>query len=137
MNRIAAIALFSVVVLMTAGRATAQSHSIEVKVPFTFIVNNTSLPPGSYFIDFDRMHPEVLMLRDRTHSVKAQDLGLRGSIGTGRPNTLMFHRYGSQYFLSEVRLGSASDGIYFPRTKLERQAGKVGAREEVALVAPH
>ena len=126
MNRIVAIALFVGATLMTAGSAAAESNALEVNVPFNFTVNNTYLPAGSYTIGLDSKFPGMLVIRDRKRSVKVKDFGLRGTTGPGKPDTLIFHRYGGQYFLSEVHFESASNGILLPTTKSEHQARKIG-----------
>jgi hypothetical protein len=137
MNRIAAIALFAGAILMIASSAAAQSNVVEADVPFNFTVNNTLLPAGSYTFGFDLMHPGLLVIRDRTKNVKATDFGQRGAIGRGRLDVLIFHRYGSQYFLSEVHLNSAANGIFLPATKYEKKVEKVGGEENLASVAAH
>lgn len=135
MNRITAIALFAMVTLMTAGSASAQSAVLKVNVPFDFTVNSTFLPAGNYTFGFDPMLPNTLIIQDRTKSVRARAYILRGSIGRGREDRLIFHRYGGEYFLSEVGFDSASDGVSLPETKLERQAGKAGWKEDLAFLA--
>jgi hypothetical protein len=137
MNRIVAIALFVGAALMTASSATAQSNVVEVNVPFTFTIDNTLLPAGRYTFGFDFMHPETLIVRDRARIVKAKQAGLHGLIGPGKTDALIFHRYGGRYFLSEVGFNSASDGIFLPATKVERQARKASRKEDFALVAAH
>jgi hypothetical protein len=137
MHRIAAIALFAAAGLITAGNAAAQSGVIEVNVPFSFTVSSTSLPAGSYTFGFDSTRPDLLVIRDRKADLKAFDFGQRGAMSSGKPATLIFHRYGGQYFLSEVHLDSAANGIFLPATKSERRARK-GSRQEdmVSLSAP-
>jgi hypothetical protein len=137
MNRIAAIALFAAATLTMAGSATAQSNAIEVSVPFDFTLNNTFLPAGSYTFGFDFMHPDMLVVRDRARNVVAKDTGQRGLIGPGKTHALIFHRYGSQYFLSEVRFDSALDGFYLPAAKLEKQARRESGKEDLAFIAAH
>jgi hypothetical protein len=137
MNRIAAIGLFAGAIFMTASSAAAQSSVVRVNVPFNFTINNTLLPAGSYAFGFDFMHPDMLIVRDRAKNVIATNVGQHGSVGPGKADALIFHRYGGQYFLSEVRFDSAADGIFLPATKLERQARKVNGKEELAFVAAH
>lgn len=137
MNRIAAITLIATAILMTAGNASAQSAVLKVDVPFSFTVNGAALPAGNYSFGFDSMVPDLLIVRDGANSVKARSVGERGSIGAGEPRTLIFHRYGGQYFLSVIRFNSGSNGVFVPETKLEREARKVGHEEELAFVAGH
>jgi hypothetical protein len=135
MNRIAATALLAATALISAASGAAQSSTIEVNVPFSFAVNNSLLPAGSYTFGFDSMVPDLLVVRDRTNGIKARDLGQRGSMGQGKPRSLIFHRYGNRYFLREVRLASASNGIFLPETKSEQRARKVSRQEDVEALA--
>jgi hypothetical protein len=135
MNRIAAIALLAIATSMTAASANAQSPVLKVDVPFSFAIGDTFLPAGSYALGFDPAHPNVLLIEDRTKSVKARAFVERGLIGRGALHTLTFHRYGGQYFLSEIHLNSALEGVLLPETNLERQAGLAGRTEEMASIA--
>ncbi|MGO8933749.1 MAG: hypothetical protein ACLPLZ_02740 [Terracidiphilus sp.] len=132
-----AIALLAIATLMTAGSANAQRDVLKVNVPFNFTVNSTLLPAGNYTVEFDSMLPNTIDIQDRTKSVRARAYVLRGSIDAGREDRLIFHRYGSEYFLSEVGFDSASDGVSLPLTKLERQAGEGGRKEDLAFIAGH
>ena len=105
---------------MTAGSANAQRTVLTVDVPFNFTVNSTFLPAGNYTLGFDSILPNTLDIMDRTKSVRARAYFLRGSIGAGREDRLIFHGYGGEHFLSEVGFDSASDGLFLPETKLER-----------------
>jgi hypothetical protein len=135
MNRIAAIALLAIATSMTTGNANAQRAVLKVNVPFSFTVNKTLLPAGSYTFVFDSMLPNTLDVEDRSKSVKARAYVLRGSIGRGRQDRLIFHQYGGEYFLSEVGFDSASNGASLLVSKLEREAEKTGQREDMASVA--
>jgi hypothetical protein len=136
MNRTAAIALFAVATLTSAGSASAQSAVLKVNVPFNFTVNSTFLPAGNYTFGFDSMLPNTLVVQDRAKNVRARAYILRGSIGAGREDSLIFHRFGGEYFLSEVGFDSALDGVSLPVTKLERKV-REGRNEELAFLAGH
>jgi hypothetical protein len=41
---------------------------------------------------------------------------------TGRDNVLVFHKYGDQYFLTEIRSTTASMELNFPASKAETRA---------------
>jgi hypothetical protein len=135
MNRIAATAIFVAAVWVTTASAAAQTNVVEVSVPFNFTVNNTYLQAGNYSFGFDLLHPDLLVIRDQAKTVKAQDFGQRGSVRPGKPGSLIFHHYGSQYFLSEVRFDSGSNGMFLPETKSERRIRKMNRQEDVVSVA--
>ncbi|MGA2909295.1 MAG: hypothetical protein ABSE36_16455 [Terracidiphilus sp.] len=136
MKRIIAIALLATATLMTAGSANAQSAVLKVNVPFSFTVGNTFLPAGNYAVGFDSIHPNRLIIEDRTKTVRATAYVQRGLIGRGMEDRLIFHRYGGEYFLSEVGFDSASDGVSLPVSKLESRV-RAGATEELAFLAGH
>jgi hypothetical protein len=122
MKRIAAIALFVASTLLTAGSAVAQDHRVKATVPFNFTVNNSWLPAGTYTIGSNASTPNILSIRDRATSVHILAMGLTDPRDSEKVGKLVFHRYGNQYFLSEIRCGLASMNVHFPATKLEKKA---------------
>ncbi len=134
MKRIIAIALFAIATLITARSANAQSPVLKVNVPFNFTVSGTFLPAGNYEVGFDSMHPNVLVIQNRVKNVRATAYVQRGSIDSGKEHTLIFHRYGDQYFLNEAGFDSASDGVSLLVTKLEKKAS-LNRHEELASIA--
>jgi hypothetical protein len=122
MKRIAAIALFVAATLLTAGSAVAQDHRVIATVPFNFTVNDSWLPAGTYTIVSDSTSPNILSIRDRAKSVYISAMSLTDPSDSEKVSKLVFHRYGNQYFLSEIRCGSASLNVHIPATKLEKKA---------------
>ena len=136
MNRTIAIALLATATLMTAGSGNAQSAVLKVNVPFNFTVNSTFLPAGNYTLQLRYPAPNTIIIQDRAKKREGRAYILRGSIGAGREDSLIFHRFGGEYFLSEVGFDSALDGLFLPETKLESRA-RAGRKEELAFLAGH
>jgi len=120
---IAAIALFVASTFITAG-VMAQDHQVKATVPFNFTVNNTAMPAGKYTIGTDVNSPNVLRMRDREQNAAVMTIGLADPISSDNDHELIFHRYGNQYFLSEVRCSNASLDLHLPTSKAEKQARK-------------
>jgi hypothetical protein len=135
MKRIVAISLFLAASFLTTRTAMAQSYVVEVNVPFSFNVNSTTLPAGHYSIATDLDQPAVLTFRDRTNDIVAMNLAINDPSGSGKAGTLLFNHYGDQYFLSEIRFRSASEGVFFPASKLERRAKKRSQMEKRTVFA--
>lgn len=121
MKRTAAIALFVVATSVTAYSALAQDHQAKAAVPFSFSVNNNSLPAGNYAIGSDVASPRVLSLRERDKRVSLLIMGSPGSSSQGN-GKLVFHRYGNQYFLTEICSPKGSQNVTFPTSKAEKRA---------------
>lgn len=116
-----AIPLTAAVAITAAAPVSAQDVDLIARVPFEFTVGNTTLPRDTYQLSRLNGHAEMLLLRGerkglfvRTEEVRAQ---------RGAAPSLLFHKYGDQYFLREVRLdGSAR--LDLPETNAERDAAE-------------
>lgn len=119
MKRIAAIALFAIANLALVSTSFAQSNGVKAEVPFAFTLGNTSLPAGTYTIKYDSN--QVIKVTNNANRPSAA-LSLfnqagRKSTGGGK---LLFHRYGSQYFLSEILCDDAGMNLKIPDSKNEK-----------------
>jgi hypothetical protein len=122
MKNIAAIALFVASTFIAAGSATAQDHLVKATIPFNFTVGEKALPAGTYMIGSALTSPGVLAIRSWDNKVNVLSLGQSNQGDHVQDNTLMFHKYGNQYFLSEIRSEGASMNIHFAATKAEKRA---------------
>jgi hypothetical protein len=122
MNRISAIALFVAASFVTAGSAMAQDHRVQATVPFNFTVNGESLPAGTYVIGSDISSPRIVTISDRAKKVNLMAVTLPDSSSSHVSNKLVFHKYGNQYFLSEIRCDSASMNAHLTTSKQEKWA---------------
>jgi hypothetical protein len=120
MNRTFATALLTAASLMAPTGASAQSRQ-QATIPFDFTVGQVLLPAGTYMITHVR--PGVISLRGwkgkelvgTMTMIKPDDYVRRNA------DQLIFHKYGDQYFLSEVRgdLGESAGKI--DASKLEQR----------------
>ena len=115
-TRILALSAFAFV--LTATVAKAQSTDTISKVPFTFNVGATIMPADTYRVSEFGGQTGVFMISGFRHSailLSQPD----GRTADDRPQ-LVFHKYGDQYFLREVRL-AGNTGFSLPESKQERQ----------------
>lgn len=129
MKRILAIALVLSSTQFVAGTASAQQYRVKATVPFSFAVGDFTVPAGTYTIDSTWNSPDVLVLRNWDKDVKIVATGRANQSNPGRVSALVFHKYGTQYFLSQIRSEGASINIDFTATKAEKMAR---ARVQVA-----
>ena len=129
MNRISAIALIVAASFVTAGSAMAQDHRAKANVPFNFSVNGNSLPAGTYTVGSEINSPNVITITDREKNIHILALTLPDANAPGTGNKLVFHRYGDQYFLSEVRCESASLNVELSTSKAEKRAKAAQTQE--------
>jgi hypothetical protein len=132
MKNLTAIALFVAAGFVTAGSALAQDHKVTATVPFNFTVNGRTLPAGNYTIGNDANSPRVLTISDRKDGVAIMAITIPDA-GYAADNKLVFHRYGNQYFLSQVRTSTSNMSCHLATSKQEKWAK--GQTQEASLPA--
>jgi hypothetical protein len=123
--------------LFLAQLAQAQMNKpIQGKIPFDFHVGNTALTAGSYRITSGISSPKILSIQsldEKATKILSVSSGVQ-SYSAKRQSKLVFHRYGSTYFLAEVWQGlDETGGLKLQPSKAER----VKAREMAAAAMPH
>ena len=105
--------------------ATVQAQQdvrVIARIPFEFPVGDTTLPRDTYRLSQMNGHPEMLLLRSERNGafVRAAEVRMPRD---DAPPSLVFHRYGDQYFLREIRWDGTSR-LDLPLTKGERAAAE-------------
>jgi len=116
-------AFAAVAALATVAPALAQTEvHLSARVPFAFAVGDANLPSDTYHLSRMNGHREMLFLRgDRTGAlVRVNEERLPR---TDAEPSLVFHRYGDQYFLREIRWEDTAR-LDLPETKAERNAAE-------------
>jgi hypothetical protein len=126
MKRIPAIALLAIANLAMVGTAIAQSYGVKAKVPFDFTVGNKVLPAGTYTIK--PASSSVIMISNHDQNVGALSVVNQDSKKSPNGGKLLFHKYGGQYFLSEILCDSANMNFQIPTSKREKTAQLQQAR---------
>jgi hypothetical protein len=142
-NYIASITAAAALVIFIFGiDCMAQSSNrVIATIPFEFNVGNETLPAGQYeFKNLTRQaYPGNLVVR----SMDAADG--RSVVIPALPNPatkagdsvgLVFHRYGSSYFLSRIDLRASDLAVRFGRTSAERQLAREFQRPVAVLIRP-
>ena len=137
MKRITAIALLAIANFAMAGTSFAQSTGVRANVPFDFTVGNRLLPAGTYTIKERSDH--VILIQNHDKPIAALSLVNGDSNRSPNGGKLMFHRYGSQYFLSEILCDWANMNLQVPTSKTEKktalQEARLRARGETFVAA--
>jgi hypothetical protein len=108
--------------LTLSAPAPVAAADIRANVPFSFTVKGKVLPAGTYNVSNNN---SALLIRG--FSAGAVTLGNRAESSTSTSPKLVFHRYGDEYILREVWMGSS--GYQLPQTPRERElaGGRSGA----------
>jgi len=152
-KRLTMLSLVSMFTLCAAvASANAQlSIPIRAKIPFDFSIGDKKLPTGEYiFSGVPGVAGDGLM---SVSSVDASAHLFQSTFGAQvltpkNKSTLVFHKYGDQYFLEQIWSGGEQEGTQVPQSRSERtirrqlaqsqqsnMSGKVMKVETVDIVA--
>jgi hypothetical protein len=138
MKRIFATAMLAAASLMAPLGVSAQSRQ-QATIPFDFTVGQRLLPAGTYVIR--PLGRGVIAVRGwkGNELVSATTLITSANEVSKNPDTLVFHRYGDQYFLSEIRgdlgenVGRVAISKLEQRVQLQRAEGAIRDKTLIAL----
>lgn len=122
-----------VVALVLAAPAVAQQSQYTIRVPFSFNVNARVLPAGEY--DVCVAASGAVQIRGMTSSAIFGASRLNQSPREPKNAELVFHRYGQQYFLSQVWLAGFGQGYQLPASSAELEYAKQVPKTETVLRA--
>ena len=119
--------MLSLVLMLTAVSVRAQSVRTKVtNIPFSFIVGQKTLPAGEYTLEPNRKDSHIVWLiqhRDGRTSALFTSMPVRSSEIQEKAK-LIFHKYGDQYFLSQIWTPGSQSGRELLMPRLEREFAK-------------
>ena len=132
----ASVMTMGLLLVLIAVSAHAQEllvRQITVDVPFAFSVGQETLPAGTYVVSET---PTTIMLRSTDGRQTVRVLAM-WKTGNGQKNgaKLVFHRYGEQYFLSEVWLSAYGRGSELGKARAEREVARKIEQKKAVLTA--
>ncbi len=96
-----------------------------VKVPFAFHVGDSELPAGSYEIGNVAMNAmRIVNIENRNMAVAVSPIPITRNAPSSQPAKLVFNRYGSDCYLSEMWPPGALTGRAIPKSDREIELAK-------------
>ncbi len=116
------LSLLSVMPL-TAQVADSVFYKVVFTAPFSFYAGNVKLPAGSYMITQPNQNASTVLIRNIAGTNgEFVNFRLTSSLNGQKKSYVTFHKYGDTGYLRTLSLEGATDGIEFPRTKVEAKA---------------
>ena len=120
MKWINAITVFAIATLALAGQSFAQSKRVQATVPFDFTVGAKTLPAGTYTIKMDS-GSHMIVIKHHDKPIAMLSLVDQDSNRSPQGGRLLFHRYGTRYFLSEILCEDADMNLRIATSKTEKR----------------
>ena len=127
-----ALAIFVTLAMTTS----AQSFRLSASIPFEFTVNGHTLPAGQYLLNKHPDFPNGWVIADVKHHSNSVLVALPAQAKQeGEQPRLVFHRYGSHYFLCELWTSTSDHVLAFKESREERQLVQAIGRPDIQAVA--
>jgi hypothetical protein len=113
---------------------SAQTLDLQATIPFEFRMGTSVMPAGAYDVHYSQ---HLLILRTASRSKSAAMLVLPAERREAKSvGTLVFNRYGNDYFLSQVWEAGSRAGSAIPPSKLEKELiARYGVVETASISA--
>jgi hypothetical protein len=129
------------VITMIAANAAVKAQSLDYKltanIPFDFSVADKKLPAGKYWISRAQQSNGDLIVQIRSAEGHESISRLTFAVTTLKPmdkGSLVFHRYGDEYFLSEIWPAGGLTGRELPKSRSERELVQNGQDNGIAAM---
>lgn len=124
---------FSCSAALSGPAAAAQSESVTVNIPFNFSANDQKLPAGRYHVSVEsgRYLSFINMETGKNQQLMVLPAWKHNAQDQGR---LIFRRYGSSNYLSQVWMPGQDAGSEFIRSRGERETLRALKSATVAQV---
>lgn len=129
-----AVAVALVISLVAAGRSVARPRVVSAYIPFQFEVGNSKLPAGQYEVEsVPTGNSTIQSIRraDGRAAARFSTMITEPRDGNSAPE-LVFHKYGNDYFLSEIRTGD-NHTLQLFKSRQERESARNQSAVIVAL----
>src|SRR6266850_809005 len=136
-KQVRSFTILGLLLLMTAVSVRAQSERSKLtNIPFNFIVGQKTLPAGEYTVETNRRdYDKVWLVQNREGDASAlfTTMPVRAN-QTQEETKLVFHKYGDQYFLSQIWTPGGNTGRELLMPRIERELAKNGIEREKVVV---
>ena len=113
--------------MVLSASAQVGTQQMHLQIPFAFQVNDIKLSPGWYCVEAVSTDLVRLTNTDEKKSVLVIT-PLKGNSSQSNRPTLIFNRYGSNYFLSKMWFSQGTSSRAFLPTPVERELAKNNRR---------
>lgn len=121
MKSLIAIALLAASIGINKPSASAQSSGLQATVPFSFVSGSNHVAAGTYTFTTAN-GSRVLKIRNKANGTSVLMLAMPQESKKGDTAKLVFHRYGNQYFLTEIGGAASPINVHLLPSKEEKRA---------------
>ena len=134
------LAVMMIIAASVSANAQSLNYRLTANIPFDFSVGGEKLPAGKYWINRAQQSNGDTVVQIRSTDLQSNLVRFTIPVLASTPaknSSLVFRRYGDEYFLAEIWPMGSETGRELPKTRAERElARKVQDSGVAAVNAP-
>ena len=138
--RLGLLAVMMIIAASVSANAQSLNYRLTANIPFDFSVGGEKLPAGKYWINRAQQSNGDTVVQIRSTDLHSNLVRFTIPVLAAAPaknSSLVFRRYGDEYFLAEIWPMGSETGRELPKTRAERElARKVQDSGVAAVNAP-
>jgi hypothetical protein len=128
------VSLVGLGLLLATALASAQTVNLKAQIPFNFVVAGRELPSGEYTLRSLEGNSAISM-RGADQKPTLFLANRCASVAPSAKTKLVFHRYGAEYFLSQIWMEGNKAGSELPKSAREIEAAENNTVQSVVVLA--
>jgi hypothetical protein len=131
------LAVITIIAVGASAKAQSLDNRLTANIPFDFSVADKKLPAGKYWVSRARQGNGDQIVQIESADGHASIARLTIPVITLNPmskGSLVFHRYGEEYFLSEIWPAGGQTGRELPKSRTERELARKAQDHQIAAM---
>ena len=131
------LAVMTIIAASASAKAQSLEYRLTANIPFDFSVAGKKLPAGTYWVNRAQQSQGDTVVLIRSTDGHSNITRLTIPVMAVKPmriGSLVFHRYGDEYFLSEIWPAGSSTGRGLPKSRAERELKRKAQDNQIAAM---
>jgi len=134
--KIGLLAVMTIIAASASAKAQSLEYRLTANIPFEFSIGDKKLPAGKYWVNRAQGNGDLVL---QVRSADGHSNVLRMSIPVVTLNrvnsaSLLFHKYGDEYFLFEVWPAGSATGRALLQSRGERELARKTQDNQIAAM---
>ena len=131
------LAVITIIAVSASAKAQSLDYRLTANIPFDFSVADKKLPAGKYWINRSKLSTGDLIIQIKSTNGHENISRLTIpviTVNATKDASLVFHRYGDEYFLSEIWPAGGVTGRELPKSRAERELARKAQVNQIAAM---
>ena len=131
------LAVVTIIAVSAPAKAQSLEYRLTANIPFDFSIADKKLPAGKYVVSRAQQSAGDLLVQiksaDGNETVSRLTIPVV-TLNAMSKGSLVFHKYGDEYFLSEIWPAGGLTGRELPKSRTERDLARKAQNNQIAAM---